>query len=426
MRNRKIMYILFPVAILLVYLLYRNRFINNSYPDQCIKTFDYFAYIVPKRDAAQDLILPLSPWEYVADLPPVPEGTVASSKSIKLIRQQNGYEEIWVARRSGKPDLYSNIKAEFLVFRTDTRKWETFSARVENSDVVARDLFMAKDGSIWGRNKGIGGWETSPEVIGRPILSKFNEKTRSFEFDRRVQEIPSAWVEIIPNTTPYAYWDEVLIDKDGLFWIFAQYDAVYQYNPDTHEIQKVAEIKDYPINKIAITPDGTKIFFTKYNPMSMNFGLTSNELFQFSTSNKEIKQLAVPLIPWPSVGGFLADSSGRLWHGAWGYRDRFGVWKLQSPRSAAYSWSLALDTAWVWYAPPEVFMESSDGRIWFIIRSSDGSGYKRGIAWYDPNIDKGCWFTSEGDTILEDAEHNLWIVADNKLYKYLITSTGND
>jgi hypothetical protein len=41
-----------------------------------------------------------------------------------------------------------------------------------------------------------------------------------------------------------------------------------------------------------------------------------------------------------------------------------------------------------------------------------------GTAWYDPEAGKGCLFTNLASYIVEDANKQLWMVADGKLYRY--------
>jgi len=72
-------------------------------------------------------------------------------------------------------------------------------------------------------------------------------------------------------------------------------------------------------------------------------------------------------------------------------------------------WS-GLDYRW---KSPKVVLESSDDRVWF---QSD----ENGMVWLDPDEEQWCWFTTEKSNIVEDAEGNLWMIADGKLYKNAI------
>jgi ligand-binding sensor domain-containing protein len=59
---------------------------------------------------------------------------------------------------------------------------------------------------------------------------------------------------------------------------------------------------------------------------------------------------------------------------------------------------------------PTILMESSDNRLWF--------ESENGLVWLDPSEGKWCWFTTVQSNIVEDEEHNLWMIANEKLYKY--------
>jgi hypothetical protein len=57
-----------------------------------------------------------------------------------------------------------------------------------------------------------------------PILSKFNEQTQRFEFDPGILEIPVTQEQ-------YFLQPEIILDQQDIFWIFAQRDGIYRYDP---------------------------------------------------------------------------------------------------------------------------------------------------------------------------------------------------
>ncbi|MEW5940901.1 MAG: hypothetical protein AB1750_14620, partial [Chloroflexota bacterium] len=61
-------------------------------------------------------------------------------------------------------------------------------------------------------------------------------------------------------------------------------------------------------------------------------------------------------------------------------------------------------------ARPYGLSESSDGMFWFW--SSIGT------VRLNPKIGEWCLFTTYSSPVVEYSNHNLWMVADNKLYKY--------
>ena len=71
---------------------------------------------------------------------------------------------------------------------------------------------------------------------------------------------------------------------------------------------------------------------------------------------------------------------------------------------------------------PEIMLESSNGVLWFD-RFTDNSQVD-GTAWYNPETGQGCMFTNLVSTIAEDANHTLWFVARERLYKLSLGSVS--
>jgi len=67
----------------------------------------------------------------------------------------------------------------------------------------------------------------------------------------------------------------------------------------------------------------------------------------------------------------------------------------------------------------KLFFESSDGTLWFKKLTLHASG----IAWYNPEIERGCWFSGQIGNIVEDQNSILWLVTtfpESKLYSLKI------
>jgi len=91
------------------------------------------------------------------------------------------------------------------------------------------------------------------------------------------------------------------------------------------------------------------------------------------------------------------------------YRTKSGEW-YQIQRSPLFISGVKGSFGDFQYQTPEVILESSDGRIWFL------HSYN-GMITLDPSTGTWCWFTTYQSNIVEDTDHNLWMIADNKLYK---------
>ncbi len=379
--------------------------VSNASIEQCIGSFDTYAYSVPDKNSIGFKIThPLAPWQIETPLP-----EFANEKGEVLVeatRYVSDHAEIWV-KISPSSNIYRNSDAkfyQFLVYRTDTKKWMSISAEVGESKVFVNNLYVAKDGSMWGSNV----WDGLSDIARQPILSKYNEVNQKFELDQSTQEIPPAWRNPSPKSgNERPYWDEVLIDSNGIFWIFAQKDAIYSYDPIKQDIQRHAEISDRTIDQVVLAPNGS-IYFRKHYQSAMRFAFEENELFHFFPETGKIEEVEIPHKRLPA-GNILVDHTGRLWIDTVGWREPDGKWNIIYPNTWLYFWKMEWESDYRW-ATPNIILESSNGYIWY--------RGEKGMAWLDPKSMGGCWFTTENTNIVEDQQHNLWMVVDNKLYKY--------
>lgn len=181
---------------------------------------------------------------------------------------------------------------------------------------------------------------------------------------------------------------------------------------------------DAYIGYTALSPDGS-IYFTKVDGKTDTqgyfFRIVPDVLFQFEPKTNEIKPIPLPKEEWPSFSGLMIDHANRIWLGSIGYRDTNGTWHLVHPDPKHFF--DAVDQGYwseVWGMPSPV-LESSDGTIWFNKNVDSGHGID-GLAWYKPESGTGCEFTTYPGNIIEDANRTLWLLADGKLYSYLLNS----
>ncbi len=381
----------------------------------CIASFDAFAFSTPDLDGpTQEVILPLEPWQVETSLP---ETAYPDQFRVGAVRTFGDAIEVWLQI----PVWFSEVRPyRFLVYRSDTKAWRDISPQIENGlDIVDR-LFVSEDGAIWGRGRTSWGSELWPEerdLVGKPALSRYNETTQHFEHVQTTDEIPIGRMDT-RDTNAITHWNEVLMDSRGVFWFFVFKDAIYSYNPASQEVARHAELSEFDaIHQIALAPDGS-IYFTSYGAQDVHY-LQDGQIFQFLPATGEIKPVEIPRQRWPPVAWILVDHSGRLWLDTFGWREPDGEWHRFHPQMSRFMRVNAFLDLWKYYWPPRVFLESSDGRLWFRIdRSSDQRAYKTGIAWYDPETREGCWFTSEGTNIFEDGRQVLWLATAGKLYRY--------
>jgi hypothetical protein len=404
--NKKLIFgILLVPSLLLIFLAVLNY--NNQRPDehesQCLGSFRTFAYSAPDKNAPSLAnTLPQDPWNVDTPLPiPSDNQTLISVETTRFI---NGSSEIWLKKDTSYRISQLTIH-EYIIYRTDTRTWKTIAAQVDNTDIYVQKLFVAKDGSMWGQNA----WPTYSNLSEVPILSTYDEREERFKFDSNVVTIPAAW----RDSDGYDYWSNVLIDQGGIFWIFANKDAIFSYNPNSQEIKRRAEIPDLLVSHVALAPDH-KIYLTRQWESPM-FSIQDKEIWEFNPQSGDLKNLEAPLEPWPAYNNILVDHSGRLVLGAVGWRDENDTWHRMYPNSLVYFWNMKWEGDFRWYTP-ELILESSDGRLWFRKKLDDGVSW--GMAWLNPETMSGCWFTTFDTNIVEDQQRNLWMAADGKLYKY--------
>ncbi len=372
------------------------------YSESCIPPIDEFVYSnkpdQSKPTPGNDLVVPpLSPWKLDT---PLPKGRELGNY-IQLIRNINGYTEIWL---EGPTETISGeTKYEFLIYRTDIEKWKIISAEIENSGVSVGRLFIAKDSSLWGQT----GSSTFDiwHLKDKSALSKYNEENQRFEFVNTAQAILADKNE----KTSFPYWSILLQDTNGIFWILVHKDAIYSFDPVSHQTKRHVDIPESLILEAEISPSGDIYYIEDWHKLAYPISsVTEMPLYKFSPQTGKTERVHIDLEPWPLFSNIKFDRNGRLWLDGIGFREPNGEWyELQrSPVFVTNKIESSVDNRW---KPPLILMESSDGRIWF--RSSNGT------VWLDLEQRKWCWFTTYQSNIVEDSDHNLWMIADGKLYK---------
>ncbi len=372
--------------------------------ENCIKPFHEFAYLPDQTARPIPEILPDHPWEVEATIP-VSDNIKYRFPDIqiKLGRTKNGKEEIWLFKSPF--DSWTgtvNREGAFIIYRPQSQTWIEISALVENTNLIVQNLFITSDGTIWGQ---IGVDQPHSNPIQVPVLSRFNESTQRFEAADGGLNIP-----ITLNSELLSQPLNIVLDKQDVFWIFGPSNGIYRYNPKTQTTERQTDFPNTEMYRLstALASDGSIYFQDK--------SLTETEkfLFQFIPDTKEVVTLGISTKPWESSSGMLVDHKGRLWLGSMGYMETDGNWHLIDPDPK----STFEHTSPYWY-PPTLIFESSDGMLWYT-EYHDMGLLGEGTAWYDPEADNGCLFTNMASHIIEDAEKQLWMVANGKLYRYAL------
>ncbi len=373
----------------------------------CYKPFHEFAYTLSDLDFP-DKQLPMPPWKIEATLPNQQmEGYSVNDIEVELSRLVNGYQEIWLAKPAGF--LKNENKSAFSVYQPELEKWREIPAKIENTNLFVKDLFLTSDGTIWGKTT----WQFSsddPDPSSGSILSKFNDHTQRFELATGVLETPF-------TSEQYFLMPEIILDEQDTFWIFVQNDGLYRYDPVVLTTTKIADLPNFYVNDSTLASDGS-IYFKDYNFSKLAsstppFQIYEGMLFQFIPAIGKFVQLEIPDEPWPSFSGMLLTQTERLWLGTTGYQEPDGTWHLMHSDAKNYL-EHAGDQSWT---PPSLILESSNGLLWYQ-KYLGASLRNEGTAWYNPETGKGCMFTNFPSDIIEDLQQQLWLFADGKLYRY--------
>ncbi|WP_420631777.1 hypothetical protein [Candidatus Leptofilum sp.] len=395
---KKIMLIFVLLVSLSIFLFEKFQFVSQlPENDQCIASFDTFAFTFPSHDGAtQELILPLPPWEEVSKVSEISDRKPGDRFEVIATRHANGNHEIWFT--NFRIDVGQDII--LLLYLTGQQKWLQIDPKIEGSSTIVERVFISDDQLVWGVGL----------RAGRFVISLFEDGTGNF-VEQQVIEIPAAW-NLFADSFNHNLSDfsGALWTPDGKFWIFSAGDAIYSIDPFTEQISMHNSLEEYTsISSVQLNPMGGFII--------NGFGRTG----YFSFSKDKLTEIDLPENEYYQGISFV-DNSGNFWlTDGYGWRKPDGNWHRLHPDPLIWRWQTVALNNWRFYSPPDPFMETSDGRIWFrIYRSNQWKTLRSGIAWFEPVTKEGCWFTSEGAQIIEDDQHRLWMVVENTLYSYTL------
>lgn len=382
--------------------------------ETCIDSFDNFAFSTPGiDDPLQETFLPGTPWQEENILPPEAQDR---EYQIGAVRTLSDDIEIWLQPYhpggfypSGTALLYN-----YWVFNTKSRDWRKISSQAAESKVFVDRLFVTRDGEIWGRNV----WDETDHLTNSPALSRLNDLSNRFEPAAETSKIPNGVFISPSNVTPRWVWGTILLDTNNIFWFFVIHDGIYSFDPVGLSVKRHIPLENISeITQLALSPDGSIYILTTTGDYLLNTG----QIYQFFPGNNSIEPISPKQVDWPAANSILVDHKDRLWLGVFGYRSPDEKWVPFHPKIEEFNRLNQNLPLWRFYQPPMILMESSDSRLWFSIPRSEGwKTLRSGLAWYDPGTNQGCWFTTEGSNVAEDAQRNLWLLARSKLYRYAV------
>lgn len=416
MKKNKLLFLLLVLALTLLSAL--TIFLRNEGAGKktCLGSFRDFAYTPPSENGDPEILtgeLLKGEWRIEATVPDDSSHPYIVF-SVEASRSMNGHKEIWLKKYNSN-GLFSSSDPEdfkFLIYQTDTKVWQTLSAQVVGSSAYVNKIFVTKDGSVWGSNI----WSNPSDSIGQPILSRFNDELKQFEFVVSTKNIPIAWRDADSRTNDAVFWSIVLLDPNEIFWIIPRKDIVYSYNPVTNQVEIHTNISDIYTKNAVSSPDGN-IYIAReplaQSTISSDYKLKDGEILRYSPKTEGLEVLENPNGKWPAYGNLFVDHAGNLWLGAVGWWSPKVGWNKIYPNSIEYFVRIEVGGIHSW-VEPEALLESSDKKLWFRVKG-------RGMAWLDVGTMVGCWFTTEYTNIFEDQDKILWIVADRRLYNHQLS-----
>lgn len=349
----------------------------------CISEEVFFVYKKYEKGIDEDArstkdILPN--WQYVTDMP----SDITGNYSIVGTRQIIGKTEIWVKH------IYNdgnNDKNEYLIYSIQENRWEKVSSTVANTnDVVATKLIFSTE-NLWAVNY----WKTL-ESKDVPRLSLYENGL--FSVIEESKGIP--YGVVVTN-----------FQNDDIFFVVTN-NIIYKYTISSNSIEEFpVNILNGNITSASLSSDGFLYFVVQYVDNTPRWNIFSLDTKSGQISAIELSRSILDN-PNSNPSNIYSDNKNRLWLGALGWRDTDGFTWYQLHPSAIFVTSHADSSEHSW-KNPEIVLDSSDGRYWF--RSENG------MAWLDLENKQWCWFTTYQSNIVEDSDRNLWMIADNKLYK---------
>jgi hypothetical protein len=337
-------------------------------------------------------ISPAKPWEVEIALPELNQIVNWERREIGVIlsRQVLGHSEVWIHISSGLE------KDSYLAFyRSDTNEWKVIPELIDT-------LIVDKKGTLWGSHSGVFGYAPQPYDVN--VLSVYDDLTNSFLPVEDVQHLPA-----VIERDASSYYSRVVLGNDGMLWILVPADGIYKYDPSAGETQKLFDLPE-AFRDAKINSDG--IIYVLFNNVYYRNGEQGHNYILKYYDTKTGKQgehaLVYSLEPYPTPLTLLIDHQGRVWMDNIAYLEENTLHQIV--RSPLFVSPIREQYNDYRYKRADVILESSDGRIWFLHRNN-------GMIWLDPEKGEWCWFTTYQSNIVEDSEHNLWMVADGKLYK---------
>lgn len=375
--------------------------------DSCISPIIDFSYSLNKNNNVYtpESVLPKQPWIQQSL---IPIDTEVNNKEIKrrllgFVKEYHDFIEIWIYNLW--EDDENNFMYGFEIYNTKNQTWRHLELILKDPIKEIIQIYISDTGDIWAR--------VSLEAgVSHGYISGYTKIP--FGFARITENGELEYLDFSQNIPlgPVSF--------DGnKFWVFEEKGPIYSLDPKKLDIKKYADYRDQEIHKILNLPenivysdnelefnDDGDFYFINSTPKEYHIP-NDMYLFRFVPNADTFEAIPILLKNNPPLGKLFIDRAGNLWLSDYGWMDVQGNWH-QIVRSPVFITTKVEGQSILW-ENPQIISESSDGRLWFI--SSNG------MTWLDPKKGEWCWFTTYQSNIVEDSDRNLWMIADNKLYK---------
>lgn len=312
--------------------------------------------------------------------------------------------------------LTGDIGQKRVVIRYDQglKSWTVYGSIEGNETIAPKTLFLSLDGTIWGIDNHDENGRSNHDA-NLSLLSRYTQETDQFEF---MGDLNSATEEF----DDFLHLIRIREDQSGnLYLLLYQKNGhvIYRYKPSSQKLDFIlmapqdAWIVDFvigPNNKIWMVDAFSEYFLISYDlktgefqPYQGTISFVPGDDLVFDNTDRIFGRHIL-----------LLDNDGKLWVDDRGWLDGLETtspsWHriIRSPLFVVLSLDNVWNPVYYWDRPREMY-QSSDGSIWF-------TSYA-GIIRLNPDIGDWCLLTTYYSPVTEDDDQNLWLVADEHLYK---------
>jgi hypothetical protein len=392
-----------------------NTLVNSSPVNGCIQPVTTFAYPLDGVNKALSNIetAPPKPWKTQAnifDLPAIKALPDAQHYiNVQFTRKTENYLEVWVM--DSWADQKKHIRGHSIyVYRTNNNTWKEVPSIIAKPQSEIYSLYLGSEGEVWAiASPEIGnvfGYYLGLSTNTARVFAVFNEKDNRFDSLKITQKIPIGGVSF---------------DSDK-FWIFEENGSIYDLDLKTLKTTKYLDPRNTNLakynasfpenliqydNALAFKKDGS-FYFVDGTPREPDlYTRLDTRIYHFVPQKNVLEIIENPLQGEPTLLHLFVDSADNLWVSDYGWMDEKGIW-YQIVRSPVFITD-KLEGSFLYWETPKIVLQSSSKSLWF--QSANG------MVSLDPQKGEWCWFTTYQSNIVEDSDHNLWMIADGKLYK---------